>query len=218
MKPNLLATLIVTGVLSAPSLAEAQGQAAAELPRFDVAVSIGWFIGRASSAPVYASSWYNDSASRALTAGLYWTEHLKTAVEAQWSGDGEVYGSYTAGATTAGAIRSASSRLWTRGVLVEQQYQFGHNARVHPYLAAGAGMHWTNRETTLGPLYGPRGVIVDYGHTMPSATIHTPLLRIGAGFKGYVSERAFFRGDFRMAFDNVATNHVSLTAGFGVDF
>ena len=66
--------------------------------------------------------------------GHYWTDHLKTDIEAGWSSpaNSETYSDYTAGGLQTFAI--SNYRVRDIQLAIGQSYQFGRNDWVHPYL------------------------------------------------------------------------------------
>jgi hypothetical protein len=191
------------------------------LPRIDVSASAGWFAANETSITVYGGvgAWYGTSWNRSIAAGYYWTEHLKTEVEAGWNGQGEIYGQHPDasrnGSETFGPVEHYFS---SRNLVVGQQYQFGHNAWFHPHVSAGAVVQWVDRTDEIGPLYESRtGRIVRPARTVELATARRANAFVGTGFKAYMSTRAFFRMDLRIAV-GTHVDHVLTSFGFGFDF
>src|SRR5436190_14725280 len=85
---QLSASMLVVLML-VPSAARGQ-TAAAALPSVDVAAATGWFAADRSVNQECCSSW-SSSLFKGVSAGYYWTEHLKTEVELAAPGPTEGY-------------------------------------------------------------------------------------------------------------------------------
>ena len=85
---QLSASMLVVLMLL-PSTARGQ-TAAVALPRIDVAAATGWFAADRSVNRECCSSW-SSSLFKGVSAGYYWTEHLKTEVEFAAPGPTEGY-------------------------------------------------------------------------------------------------------------------------------
>ena len=85
-----LSASVLVVLMLLPSAARGQ-TAAAALPRVDVAAATGWFAAdRSIRGDGCCSSW-SSSLFKGLSAGYYWTEHLKTEVELAAPGPTEGY-------------------------------------------------------------------------------------------------------------------------------
>src|SRR5437773_569792 len=93
-------------------------------------------------------------------------------------------------------------------------YQFGRNAPFHPYAFAGVDVDREHidleRHTFIN---GPRPFET---HQTSSSTRIRARGFTGAGFKAYVSERAFFKGEMKLDIGQ-SLNQVTWKAGVGVD-
>ena len=103
-----------------------------------------------------------------------------------------------------------------------QQYQFGHNARVHPYVTAGVRFEWVRYTEERGPVFvsirtPPYSVLLEPERTIGPVTELEVVPFIGGGFKGYFNERAFFRTDMGIGLQG-GVKHVTFSSGIGVDF
>ena len=193
-----------------------------QLPRADVYGVVGWQNLHKPQPVDSYNDWLNAILHGAAGAGWYWTEHVRTQVDLgagtrahqyrfrQFSIDGN-----PAYQTSRVAIRESS-------LAVSQQYQFFHNQWFHPRV--GAGVEFA-RETSAAE-YQPLTVYdsvtrttrtVTPAHTDPPQ--HRWLTRgFGeAGFKAYMTPRAFFLADARVMFRG-GVDEVLFRAGFGVDF
>jgi hypothetical protein len=105
---------------------------------------------------------------------------------------------------------------------VAQQYQFGHNARFHPYLTAGVRFQWVKYTEKRAPAYlstrtPPYSVLVEPEQTIGPVTELEALPFVGGGFKAYFNERAFFRTDLDLGLRG-GVKQVTIRSGLGVDF
>lgn len=217
--------IFATAALSlAPRSAAAQQPAAPARPRADAAGYVGWSAANKGELGAY-ESWYGRSWHGGLSAGLYWTEHLKTEVEFGATSRADVYGRpfqiVTPSGQPAGNIRYEFN---TRHLLLGQHYQFFHNAWFHPMLGGGLALTWEDERRQFPPVY-----VYDTTGRFPASRLVQPertegpdtRLRARAfattGFKAYMSERAFFRSDLRLTFTR-RIEDVTARFGFGVDF
>jgi hypothetical protein len=208
----------------ASGLAVAQEPPRAPLVRGDAHFVIGWqnLHKEQSTQQPYSNDWVNGILYGGAGAGWYWTDHLKTQVDFGGGTKGSQYRySYI---TTNAQSTSSSSRLSVqqRSVAVAQHYQFFRNQWVHPHIGAGIDIaRETTRET-----YQPTIVFDNVTHTStqiaPARTEeaeHRTIARpfAEAGFKGYMTRRAFFTGDTRVMFRK-GLDEVLFRVGFGIDF
>jgi hypothetical protein len=187
----------------------------------DVSGTLGWLNVNKSELTI-SDEWYNRSLHAGVSAGYYWTTHLKTELEASVSTGATLRGSQPLVVDGVRRFVFSTHRFTTRRLSVGQQYQFGRNAWFHPYLAAGLDLNWERGRREDEPLFefdpvtrqprpvtGAQPPVADTDlHTRPYAA---------AGFKGYMTPRAFFRSELRV----VAARRVEealLRFGFGVDF
>jgi hypothetical protein len=212
-------------ILLAAVLAGIAGPAAAQTDppviRGDVAASVGWLTVKTQPSTVYDDTNWRDSFLGAVTAGWHWTDNLK--IELDLAASTKV-SAYRLDATTINGrpayqtTRTTSSR---RTVGLAQQYQFFHNVRFHPHVAAGAVVTWEQATGGGNPIFtydDIRGA--QYGTPgTAEATRTTVAVRpfVASGFKAYMTDRVFFRSDIRVAFRK-GTDDVLMRVGIGVDF
>lgn len=156
------------------------------------------------------------------TFGWYWTDHLKTEIEGGVSAREEKYSYFSGNVGTRFISRQSNYHFSTRRLALGQQYQFFRNALFHPYAGAGVELTWekTEREDSTEMIYDtvsrqtiPGQLPIRY----PDRTELVPRAYAATGFKAYMSEKAFFRSDLKVAFaSNV--EEVLVRFGFGVDF
>lgn len=187
-------------------------------PRLDTSGTVGWF---AHDRDVREGQVYDDDTQHrwvfAGDVGWYWTEHLKSeiGISATTTGSSFVLVPIAAPALrdypyAGGRRRSRESRI-----LAQQIYQFGHNAWVHPYVGAGVAVLWeTSRVEFDTPPFAPPGLPLPPPAPADTATRVKPV--VSAGFKAYISPRAFFRGDILIS-PWTTSRDVTVRGGIGVD-
>ncbi len=210
---------VIVACLLTPMSAWAQ-TAPPRLPANDTAFSIGW-----SGNDLQQRSYDSWSGGFVLgvSGGHYWTDHLKTEIDASWNNSGrdDVYEDLELnGALTYAELQR---RAFDARVGVTQLYQFGRNTWVHPFL--GAGVDLVHRRTTTDRPDQTRTVYLPPNRSVPvvipaarerlSDTFAQAVLR--TGLKMYATEKAFFTTELKLGFrENV--DHVVWKMGFGVDF
>ena len=219
MKRSLM--LALAWGLSAGTGTPANAQTGQNKPlvRSDLAVTVGWLNGHKPSVDRYGDDWYNRGLHGGGSFGWYWSDHLKTEVEAGTSNTAHVYRFQP---VTPGGIptyQSSELDVRTRRLALGQQYQFFRNAWAHPHVTAGVDLTW---ETTTEHLSAVTNFDASRRELRPARTIGPDTrLRVRpygeVGYKAYMTRRAFFRNDLRLAFRH-GVDDVILRFGFGVDF
>ncbi len=213
---GLVAAIVAGGV------GEASAQSETRLTHADLAGTIGWL-----SADTHPSGPYNDnnwenSFFGAASAGWYWTENLKTELDFGAGTKVRVFSSAPITIDGRPTYVATDSRFARRTLGISQQYQFFHNVWFHPHLAAGANVTWERRTDHIVPIYlyddvtrTSRVVTLEQKEDPRTSVTIRPF--VAAGFKAYITERTFFRNDFRVAFRG-GPDETLLRIGFGVDF
>jgi len=201
--------LVVLALL--PSAARGQ-TAAAALPRVDVAAATGWFAADRSVNQECCSSW-SSSLFKGVSAGYYWTEHLKTEVEAAAPGPTEGFTSRSE-RVTASLFRYTSEqhRISANRLSLSHAYQFGHNSNFHPFVRAGVDVDWEHDDIER---YVQTAGAFEEQHSSARQTRTRPFA--GVGFKAYFNERTFFKGEARFTPARGAIDQMAWTAGVGID-
>lgn len=190
--------------------------------RADANATVGWLAVNAGSSGTFSYSQWESSLFGAVGAGWHWTDHLKTEVDFGAGTKGDAYlssFSYVGGQPLQRAVQRRFSR---RIVGVSQQYQFFRNSWFHPHLAAGANLTWETRTDNVQPVYG-YDPVARISRQLEPGRIDRPPTEFSlkpfaaAGFKAYMTRRAFFRSDLRVGFKN-GIDETLLRFGFGVDF
>ena len=202
-----------------PAWAAAQ-TAAATLPNNDFIIATGW---AGAEHKIYDERRWHGSLLLDARVGHYWTDHLKTEVEATWDSPRtrDVYqnlereGGYTYALSD---YRAHDTRI---GVV--QLFQFGRNQWVHPYVGAGADV--VRRVATIDRLPQSRIVYLPPNRQVP---VEIPALSerkttvfahavLKTGLKMYVSEKVFFDTELKFGLRR-EVDHVVWKFGVGVDF
>ena len=200
----LLSLLLASGVARAQSPAD-------PLVRTDVAASTGWLAIDRTIEDTCCSSW-SSGLHRGVSAGYYWTDHLKTEAGIANPGTTEASGSFSERLAN-GSFRYTSERHRYEGTTfsIAQIYQYGRNATFHPFVIAGVDVA---RERDTIDRYVATSSIGSESESVETSTRTRAFA--GAGFKAYFSERAFFRGEARFAGIR-SPLQMTWTAGVGVD-
>ena len=202
-----------------PAWAAAQ-TVAATLPDNDFIISAGW---AGAEHKIHDQRYWHGSLLLGARVGHYWTDHLKTEVEASWNGPRtrEIYenierqGGYTYALSD---YRAHDTRI---GVV--QLLQFGRNEWVHPYVGVGADVvrrvASTNRLQQSRTVYLPpnRQIPVDIPAASEQKTTVFAQAVLKTGLKMYVSEKMFFNTELKFGVRR-DIDHVVWKFGLGVDF
>jgi len=187
-----------------------RGQSPAPVSRADVAVSTGWFAADRQGATSCCDLW-SSGLFKGVSAGYYWTDHLKTEATVAAPGTTEGY-TFFSERLPNGSSRYTSEEHRYGGTKfsVAQTYQFGRNSTFHPFVTAGLDV---DRERDAIERYtsGSNPVETERVETSIRARAFA-----GVGFKAYFSERAFFKGEARFA-GGRRPDQMTWTAGVGVD-
>jgi hypothetical protein len=208
--------IILCGAVLAPASARAQS-----LPANDLVFSVGWS-GAEYSAAGSNESW-QGSLLLGLSAGHYWTPHVKTEIEAGWNSPttGEIYQEIIIGTTR--AYGYADHRAADLRFSLGQSYQFGRNQWVHPYI--GAGIDMVRRDTRLSrtpqsrPFYvvppRPAGLLIPAIEEHKTETLARAFIK--GGCKMYATDRLFFTTELKVGFAS-ELDHAAVKLGIGFDF
>lgn len=183
------------------------------------------FAGNAAEQPErdYGDDWFNTGAV-AVVAGRHITPHLKLEVDFAMTGAGRrwIERSVTVPGYPSPIFYGAEQFTSVRSLAGSLVYQFLENQWAHPFVHIGAAIDadHVHERTALQMYYPPRPaspiVLSEDGERARDTTVRARLL-VGGGAKLYFTPRMYFRTDGRAAFDR-SPRHLSLRAGFGVDF
>ena len=200
----------------------AAAQTRAPVTRGDVTASLGWLAVDAGASGPYDGDEWNSSLFGSVGAGWHWTDHLKTEVDFGGARKTRAYLSSPVSISGVPIYRSIERTSSRRILGVSQQYQFFRNEWFHPHLAAGATLTWEKRTDRVHPVFSYDPVTrssrqVDAGRLEGPHRELTARPFVAAGFKAYMTRRAFFRSDLRVGFRN-GIDETLLRFGFGADF
>jgi hypothetical protein len=217
MRRQFLFSLAVIVACTAPGRAQ---DATAQLPRGDVQSAVGWQNLRGNHS-TYGNDWMNAIGAIDGAFGWYWTEHLRTQVDASTGSAGRQYN--VEPLTINGNQAYVSSRTIVRpsSVGLTLQYQFFHNAVFHPHI--GAGVLLRNERVTEEyesiSYFDPvrrESVFVQQRHTEGPENRRRAVPVVDFGYKAYLSQRAFFVNDMRLSLRG-GVEGVLFRFGFGID-
>jgi opacity protein-like surface antigen len=208
--------LLAAVLICAAGVAHAQ-PAPGPVTSFDVSASIGLFTADRSEPrdEGCCSSW-SAGFFKGLSAGYYWTDHLKTEVDVGVPGQTEAY-SYSNVRLANGSVASISEERTYTGskVSASQVYQFGRNVGFHPYVLGGVDFDRERIDlerrtfTNIAPF--------QQDETNSSSSRVRVRAFTGAGFKAYFSERTFFKGEMKVSIGE-SLSQATWKAGVGIDF
>lgn len=219
---TILRAVLAAALLASPLPASAQSiqlpLGDPSPPRVDLAGHAGWFaVDKTDVAPRW-NSWY-DVGEVGATGGVFLSRHLKAEVGVTTTGTADVYREVLLPTPSSpfGINYSQEQRYRATTLSGGASWQFFDNRWFHPLLGAGVEATRESVETLSlrypPPVNPPPGLLIPPGtqvtwHARPYAS---------GGFKWFVAERTFIRGDLRTSFgDGVA--QTSLRVGVGVDF
>ena len=202
------------------SAAAAQSAPSVALPRADVQAAIGWQNLRGEPT-VSGNNWINSVWFGDAAAGWYWTEHLRTQVDAGIGSAGRIYRIVDAPSGRQPNYQSINTEIRPATFAVSQQYQFFHNAVFHPHVGAGVIVQSETIRDDFSPLldFNPatgQSTVVQPRHIEQRSRTRAAALA-DVGFKAYLSQRAFFVSDARFTIRG-RVEGVLLRFGFGIDF
>jgi hypothetical protein len=210
-----VAGLILIGALAGSASAQSA------LPRGDAAGFVAWQMADQRSRDPFDRDDWDSSLFAGASAGLYWTQHLKTELD---FGAGTTSESYRTQQVVIGnvvAFQTSQLESSRRTLGISQQYQFYENAWFHPHVAAGANFTWERRTEYFQPPYvfdpATGRPVVGIDRTDGPSTTLTVRPFIAGGFKAYMTPRWFFRADTRFAFKR-GFEESQVRAGFGRDW
>jgi len=228
MRTFLLAaigSLVVSGTVWAGQAPAASQPPSPAGPRADFHGVIGWQnLRRAAEDADFDryDDWANGIFYGGLGAGYYWTQHLKSQIDfgAGTSGEHYRYRLVTSGGQQ--APESSQVTLRKQSLAISQQYQFFENQWFHPHVAAGVDIGRETETVRIQPVFVYDPVTRVSRQVSPARTegpTHRTVVRpFGeAGFKAYMTPRAFFTTDARFLFGS-RLEEVLFRVGFGVDF
>ena len=175
------------------------------LPRADAAGMIAWQAADARSRDALDRDDWESSLFGGVSAGWYWTAHVKSEIDVGLSTTAESYRSRQLVIDRVVLYQTSQLEFSRRTLGVSQQYQFYDNAWFHPHVAAGLHLTWERRTEHFLPAHAfdpatSRSTLADPGRIEGPETALTVRPFVAGGFKAYMTPRWFFRADTRFAF------------------
>ena len=194
-------------------------QTSVSLPANDAIISIGW---AGADHHVQDQRRWHGNLLIGISAGRYWTDHLKTEAEASWNSPRthEVYetierqGGYT--------YALSDYRAFDVRAGVAQLYQFGRNEWVHPYVGVGADVvrrsasleRWPQSRTVF---LQSRSIPVEIAAATERKTTVFAQAVLKTGLKMYFGEKTFFNTELKFGVRR-EVDHLVWKMGMGIDF
>lgn len=200
----------------------ASAQTAPAVIHGDAAATIGWLAANSHSSGQFENDNWVNSLFGAGSIGWHWTDNLKAEADFGGGTEARAYRAEQVVINGRATYYTVESRLSRRTLGISQQYQFFHNVWFHPHVAAGVNLSWERRRDEPGPVYFYDAATqqsrivppVEAERTQTSLHVN-PFLAVG--YKAYITDRAFFRNDFRIGFRG-GPEETMLRIGFGFDF
>jgi len=208
-----------------PALAFGQSDKPAALPHNDLTLSTGW---NGSWFPVEdAYDQWHGGLFGGLGAGHYWTDNLKTEVEAGWISTAKTrnFESIVIGGTRTYVYSDYLFR--DLRLSLSQSVQFGHNAWIHPFLGAGADITYRRTTEDRAPQFAPITVspttspgpapqlFIQGERELETDVKVIPFVK--GGFKIYMTDRAYLVQEFKFGLGR-HLEHALWKTGIGFDF
>jgi hypothetical protein len=192
-----------------------------QLSRADVHFVIGWQNLRNERAHDEYDDWLNNIFYGGAGAGWYWSDHLKTQVDIGAGTHGRRYRYQARLVNGTQTFETSRADISQRSVAIGQQYQFFRNQWLHPRLGAGLEFARETTDETYDPVFVFDNATRTNRQISPgrNETERRNIVRpfAEAGFKAYMTRRAFFTADSRFMFKS-GIDEVLFRFGFGVDF
>lgn len=228
MTRTIRAAAFMAAALFSGGVANAQERPAVSLApadpaTWDLAGHVGWLASNKSEIGADWDDWY-DVASGGVTVGYYLTPHFKTEIQMAFSGEGRIFDEdqITVPGSPFPGFRSREHLFTATTVSGGVSRQFFENQWFHPFVGGGLEIVREEHsvETPQQILPGPdRGnPIVVPGVSAIAGVRWAARPYVTTGFKWYVAQRGFVRGDVRVSLSNQGAEHVVWTAGAGIDF
>ena len=205
-------------IMTAP---DASAQLAPAVIHGDAAATIGWLAADSHSAGQFDNDNWVNSLFGAGSIGWHWTDNLKTEIDFGGGTDSRVFRTQPVTIAGRSTYQTTQSRFKRQTLGFSQQYQFFHNVWFHPHVAAGVNVTWVRQRDEPEQIYfydpatGTSRIEPRQAGTEQKSVTANPFVAIG--YKAYLSDRAFFRNDLRLAFRG-GIDETTLRIGLGFDF
>ncbi len=193
-----------------------------QLIRGDATGTIAWVAADTQSSSSFNRDNWASSLFGAASVGWHWTDSLKTEVDFGRGTEAESHETRQVTIANRPTYVTTQSDFVRHTLGISQQYQFFHNAWFHPHVGVGVNLSWDRRVDKTQPIYlydevARTSRLIDAGRTEGPHTSFTARPFLAIGYKAYMTERTFFRNDFRLAFRG-GIDETTLRVGFGFDF
>jgi hypothetical protein len=212
--------LVIAALILGPAPA-VWAQQAQPAPRADAWGSFGWVLDRQRDPDAYRTNG-NRRVAVGIGAGWYWASQFKLDVDTN-TPSRAVFETYDQVVSGSQSITTDGHEIYDRwGIGAVQSYEFLSNAWFTPYAGVGVDVLRETRHETIESVFisdttshTPTRITNQHDAAVERRTRVRPLAAVG--FKAYMTRRAFFRTDARVAFRN-GVDDVRFRLGFGVDF
>jgi hypothetical protein len=195
-------------------------------PVWDVGVTAGLFQSDPDSENgPYGDDWY-QAGRYAVSAGRFWTPHLKTEVEFATTGEGSRFTNRYASVAGVPPYYPISIQEHFRVNQLSGRvvWQFFENAWVHPYVFGGVAADAERREVWIPEQFftpndprAPGNRILVSPKVDETTTTYRAAAVAGFGTKVYMTQKSYFNAGFTVSRAKSSTA-VSYVAGFGWEF
>lgn len=190
--------------------------------RWDVSAHVGWFGGNKTEVGRW-NGWY-DAGAFGGSVGYYWTPHLKGDVELATTTEGAFFAQEVleVPGQPFPVFRSSEHFLRVTTLAGGVAYQLLENSWFHPFAGGGLELGRETARIETPPQFtsprdgGPPVLQAAPGTERATSSWARPFL--GAGFKWYLSPRAFVRSDLRASLSTRQVESVVWRIGAGADF
>jgi opacity protein-like surface antigen len=217
--------LLLAAMLVASPAAAQQAPVVSLVPddpaRWDAAGSIGWRGGNKSDIAPEWDEWF-DAATFGASISYHLTTPLKVELDVSTTTDGTVFAQepFVVPGQPFPLFRFGEHRFRSTSVSAGALYQFGENRWLHPFLGGGLEVVRERARLELEEQRPCAGVpCVPVPVPAEESVSHRGLPFATAGFKWYMTERAFVRSDVRSTFSSGrGIDAVTWRIGIGADF
>jgi hypothetical protein len=218
------AVIVALCVIAAPARAQERRSTVSIMPagwsRWDAAGHVIWLGEHRPAGSFEWDRWFGV-ASGGGSVGYYWTPHLKSEFDLSTSSEGDTYSielvPVMGSPTPLYLQRDHEIRFTTAAAGLTAQ--FFENAWFHPFVSAGMELVREREHVeTLPPPVPPRGTTVAPTSASETRVSYGGRPYTSAGFKVYVSDRAFIRADVRTSWSTGGLAALGWRTGVGVDF
>ena len=221
--------ILLVAVLAAPPAAAQDAPIVSLAPgdpaRWDVAGYAGWRGTNKSDVAPEWDEWY-DTASFGASTGYYWNPHVKLELDLSTTTEGGVFVQEQVAPPDVPVplpspfFRYGEHRFRNTTLSGGLVYQFAENTWFHPFV--GGGVETVRERARLEleeQVFCVRVPCTPVRLPVQTSVSYRALPFASAGFKWYMTERAFIRSDIRSTFSSAnVVDAVTWRIGIGADF